>query len=544
MVEGTPVDWVRKQPGAYQMVSDQNGTRLEPSKSMAVRVVGTVFFLVMASITALFSLGIYNQAQSVDESPSVSGCWNFQTEVIVGGNPPYCFDGTIRGVIESTEVSEDQHIRERFEDLETGETFTEEYRWEDVGDSIVYGFMEDERYYCVRFVPEFALPEDWVPADIDDAFVYPDWCGTSVENQDTRVYEEGAHPYDDVWMYEADDVGEMSSFLYVHTTTEDRFSERHYTAKSLVEQERTEWEAEGEVFGLWALCCTVPITLLFLFAADQRPRVFVINQEAKTITRRRSGRYPSFSRTWSDVNFSATTVVRSVRQRHHSTGGTDDSPAEHWTTDHTGLNIVIRYGQHQQVLLFFEDDGDVNVHGKTISDFMAAIGSEFRHDGIQNLQAEMFARPTLQYIAESNGVTEWNDNTATHIVNWYYESDPHFIEKYPQFEENPEFMLEPHGNRPLKEMYWRPFFDGAGLSTVASTEDAQRLLDHLLALRYPESGGHGAALVAESNDVMDTSRAHAPPVADANAFTVDVDAGSKDDGSTGSFWTFDDMDEP
>ena len=544
MVEGTPVDWVRKQPGAYQMVSDQNGTRLEPSKSMAVRVVGTVFFLVMASITALFSLGIYNQAQSVDESPSVSGCWNFQTEVIVGGNPPYCFDGTIRGVIESTEVSEDQHIRERFEDLETGETFTEEYRWEDVGDSIVYGFMEDERYYCVRFVPEFALPEDWVPADIDDAFVYPDWCGTSVENQDTRVYEEGAHPYDDVWMYEADDVGEMSSFLYVHKTTEDRFSERHYTAKSLVEQERTEWEAEGEVFGLWALCCTVPITLLFLFAADQRPRVFVINQEAKTITRRRSGQYPSFSRTWSDVNFSATTVVRSVRQRHHSTGGTDDSPAEHWTTDHTGLNIVIRYGQHQQVLLFFEDDGDVNVHGKPISDFMAAIGSEFRHDGIQNLQAEMFARPTLQYIAESNGVSEWNDNTATHIVNWYYESDPHFIEKYPQFEENPEFMLEPHGNRPLKEMYWRPFFDGAGLSTVASTEDAQRLLDHLLALRYPESGGHGAALVAESNDVMDTSRAHPPPVDDAAAFTVEADAGRKDDGSTGSFWTFDDMDTP
>ena len=31
MVEGTPVDWVRKQPGAYQMVSDEDGTRLELS---------------------------------------------------------------------------------------------------------------------------------------------------------------------------------------------------------------------------------------------------------------------------------------------------------------------------------------------------------------------------------------------------------------------------------------------------------------------------------------------------------------------------------
>ncbi|MAH40746.1 MAG: hypothetical protein CMO41_00670, partial [Verrucomicrobiales bacterium] len=256
MVEGYPVAWVKKKPGAYRMVSDQHGTRLELSESRVVRVVGTVFFLVMASITTLFSLGIYNEAQSVDESPSVSGCWNFQTEVVVGGNPPYCFEGTIRGVIESIEVSEDQHIRERTEDLETGETYTGEYRWEDVGDSIVYGFMGDERYYCVRFVPEFALPEDWVPADIDDAFEYPDWCESPVEGQEDRVYEEGAHPYDDVWMYEAHDVGEMSSFLYVHKTSETENMERHYIAKSYIEQERAEWEAEGEGFGLGALFCT------------------------------------------------------------------------------------------------------------------------------------------------------------------------------------------------------------------------------------------------------------------------------------------------
>ena len=67
MVEGKPVVWVKKKPDAYRMVADQDGTRLEPSKSMTLRVVGTVFFLVMASITTLFSLGIYNEAQSVDE---------------------------------------------------------------------------------------------------------------------------------------------------------------------------------------------------------------------------------------------------------------------------------------------------------------------------------------------------------------------------------------------------------------------------------------------------------------------------------------------
>ncbi|MEE2973844.1 MAG: hypothetical protein VX831_01235, partial [Candidatus Thermoplasmatota archaeon] len=446
MLEGHPVVWVRKQPGAYQMVSDQDGTRLEPSKSLALRVAGTVFFLVMASITTLFSLGIYNEAQSVDE-PSASGCWNWQTEVIVGGNPPYCFDGTIRGVIESIEVSEDQHIRERVEDWETGYTYTQEYRWEDVGDSIVYGFMEDDRYYCVRFAPEFALPEDWVPADIDDAFEYPDWCGSSAEGQEDRVYEEGAHPYDDVWMYEADDVGAMSSFLYAHKTSETGHMERHYIAESYIEQDRAEWEAEDE-FGLGALFCTVPMTLLFLFAADQRPRVFVINQQAKTITRRRSGRYPSFSRTWSDVNFSATSVIRSVRKKvSTSASGHDESYVSE--SNHPGLNIVIRYGQHQQVLLFFEDGGDVNVHGKTISDFMTAIGLEFQagQDNGRDDQAALYARPTLDYLADYNGgVAQWDDHTANYIIGWYYESDPDFIKKYPQAEHDPEFMLEPHGD--------------------------------------------------------------------------------------------------
>ena len=554
MVEGTPVVWVKKNPSAYRMVADQDGTRLEPSKSMAVRVVGTVFFLMMASITTLFSLGIYNEAQSVDESPSVSGCWNWQTEIIVGGNPPYCFDGTIRGEIESIEVSEDQHIRERVEDWETGYTYTQEYRWEDVGDSIVYGHIEGGRYLCVRYVPEFALPEDWLPADIDDAFEYPDWCGSSAEGQEDRVYEEGAHPYDDVWMYEADDVGAMSSFLYVHKTSETGHMERQYITKSYIEQDRAEWDAEGELFGLGALCCTVPITLLFLFAADQRPRVFVINQQAKTITRRRSGRYPSFSRTWSDVNFSATSVIRSVRQQRHSgAAGADGSLGEVWTTDHPGLNIVISYGPFREVLLFFEDGGDVNVHGPVISDFMAAMGVEINLHGVANPQAEMYARPTLDYLAEYNGgVRLWDDQSANFIIGWYYESDPDFIKKYPQFEHDPEFMLEPYGNRPFKEMYRRPLYEGAGLTTVRSTEDAQRLLDHLLALRYPEpkeqetleSTEQETLPSLEKKAVVDASIAFAPSSSGKDDETVDVDFGRKGDKATGSFWTFDDAQNP
>ena len=537
MVEGHPVAWVKNKPGAYRMVSDQDGTRLEPSESMVVRVVGTVFFLVFAASAALFSVGIYSEAQSDEDSPLVTGCWGYQTEIILGGNPPYCYESYSDFI--DLELSEDQHVRETTQDPENGELYREEYRWEDVDDSVVYGFIFEGQYYCERFLPEFILEDDWVPEDFDDSFVYPDWCGTSVENQDTRVYEEGAHPYDDVWMYEAYDVGEMSSFLYVHKTTEDRYSERHYTAKSLVEQERTEWEAEGEVFGLWALCCTVPITLLFLFAADQRPRVFVINQEAKTITRRRSGRYPSFSRTWSDVNFSATTVVRSVRKKvSTSASGYDESSVSE--SYHPGLNIVISYGQFREVLLFFEDGGDVNVHAKTISDFMTAIGLEFQagQDNGRDDQAALYARPTLDYLADYNGgVAQWNDNTANFIIGWYYESDPKFIEKYPQAEHDPEFMLEPGGNRPFKEMYRRPLYDGAGITSVRSTEDAQRLLDHVLALRFLESSTQETTLKKEPKTEVDTTVAR-------RSFSVglkeDVGAessGPSSDSETPSFWS-------
>ena len=525
------------------MVSDHHGTRLEQSKSTFIGVIGTVFFLSLASQTVLFSVGTYQETTSAEDTSVVSGCWSHQAEIILGANPSYCLGETYGEVIDSLEVSEDQHIRENTRDSYTGELYTAEYRWEDLDDSVVYGFIEEGRYRCERFIPEFALENDWVVEDIDRSFEYPDWCGGSVENQDTRVYEEGAHPYDDVWMYWASDVGAMLTFLYEHKTAEDRYSERQYVAKSYVEQERAEWEGYGDVqFGLSALFCTVPITLLFLFAADQRPRVFVIDRQANTIKRKRRGRYPSFSRTWNNVNFPATAVVRSVRQRHHSTSATEDSPAEHWTTDHPGLNIVIEYGRHQHVLLFFEDGGDVNVHGQAISDFMAALGLGFSLEGIHDPQAEMFARPTLRYLAESNGAGEWNDETANFILSWYYESDPHFLEKYPQFETDPEFMLEPHGKRPFKEMYRRPLYEGAGLTSVRSTEDAQRLLDHLIALRQPPSN---SGPVTEMTTPSDGSGAPSWSTSIETPSELNQnDSEGTGEKAMGSFWSFDDANKP
>ena len=533
------------------MVSDQHGTRFESASGSAWRVIAGVSFLVLASLPISLSIYLLSGAEETYASEVLDECWEYQVEIQVGANPLYCLETLDYTTIISLEVSEDQHIREEIQDIEddaTTDVYT--YRWEEVDSSIVYGFISCETYDCFRFIPESNLEENWTVESLPGLhrFSYPLWCGDDYTDEEERTFEEGAHPFDGVWMYDADDPYTMKESLPRVKVEDNKFSYQLLESKAKVVSDRAEWDV-GIPFEM--LCCSLPLGLVLLFAADRRRKVFVIDRVNQRITRKRAGSLPSFSTTWSNVDFNSVQLVRRVRFKEHSSGGGEDGPVRTWTTSHPGVNLALRMEQSIQTLFFFEDGDDVSVHENVLKDLMNAMGvdlEEHADHGVMLNIAESLRdpedRPTLQYIAESNGVTEWNDNTATHIVNWYYESDPHFIEKYPQFEENPEFMLEPHGNRPLKEMYWRPFFDGAGLSTVASTEDAQRLLDHLLALRYPESGGHGAALVAESNDVMDTSRAHAPPVADANAFTVDVDAGSKDDGSTGSFWTFDDMDEP
>jgi hypothetical protein len=479
---GQPVVWVKKNTDAYRTVTDHETIRLEPSGSSLPRILGSLFFAGLASMLLLTSLNLYIEPDDPDDE-NREGCEPNQVEVKIGNNPLYCTSETWVNTIDSIEVSEDQHLRI------TGEDWAEVYRWEDIEESIVYGYLYGDQYQCVRYIPEFNLPEDWVVEDLETSFEYPEWCGSKDENQDTRVFEEGAHPYDDVWMYEAHDVAGMSVFLYTHKQTEGADSHREYIAMSAVET----WGpiSEGDVVLDNLLCFTLPLGLILLLGVDQRRRVFVMNRKTKTVIRKRSGRIPTlFSKTWANVDFSAMAIVRSVRQTQGTTQANEDAPRRVRASDPNGLNIVLKYGDEHVVLVFFEDGGDESIHGQTIRDFLAAMNLDLSYDSIEPLPSNgTFERPTLQYLADYNGVSEWNDLTAQHIIAWYYESDPHFIEKYPEFNENPEFMLEDGGDNPLKEMYWRPLFAEAGLTTVASDEDAQRLLDYLMALlgREPTS---------------------------------------------------------
>jgi len=101
-------------------------------------------------------------------------------------------------------------------------------------------------------------------------------------------------------------------------------------------------------------------------------------------------------------------------------------------------------------------------------------------------------------------------------------------------------MLKPHGNRPFKAMYRRPLDVGAGLTTIPSTEDEQRLLDHLLAMRQRELAG---TEVSESTAFLSSQ---APSWNDSTSTSqepMDTGVGRTGEGSMGSFWTIDDAKE-
>ncbi len=543
MDHGEPILWVKNDRDSHRVVSDQHGTRFESASGSAGRVIAGVFLLVLASLPISFSIYLLSGAEETDLPEVSDECWGYQVEIQVGANPPYCLETLGYSTIISLEVSEDQHIREEIQDREDdATTYVNTYRWEEVDSSIVYGFIWDGIYNCVRFIPEFNLEEDWTVASLDGPFSYPEWCDTDYIDEEERTFEEGAHPFDGVWMYDAYDIESMTEFLPRLKVEDNKETYEELVSKALVASNRADSLDAGAISSEM-LCCSLPLGLVFLFAADRRRKVFVIDRSSQRITRKRAGSWPSFSTTWSRVDFNSVQLVRSVRIKEHTSGGGEDGPTKHWTTSHPGVNLVLPMEQSIQTLFFFEDGNDASVHENVLKDLMNVMGAE--------------DRPTLQYLAESNGVSKWDDDTANFIIGWYYESDPYRPRNY----SDPEYMLEPHGNRPYKEMYIRPLYEGAGLTTVRSTEDAQRLLDHVLALRdekrqekeneiHAKKATEGATVdETEPSERTATINKRGPlgygPIEEETAqSTVSKDDESTESAPMGSFWSFDEAGEP
>jgi len=553
MVHGDPILWVKNDRDSHRVVSDEQGTRLEPTGGPAVRIAMSLILLVAASMFLGTSASIIqNHTETSSVIDGEEACRSDQIEVKIGDNPLYCkwigFPDSSELV--SLEVSEDQHIREetRFED----DVWVETYRWEDVDESIVYGFIEDGTYFCERLIPEFSLEEDWKVEDLYGSFTYPEWCGTEVADEESRTYEEGAHPYDDVWMYHASDIGAMTTFLHMHKVEENAWSYQEFESRASVAADLA-YDAWHEQTGapLELVCCSLPIGLIFLFAADRRRTVFVIDRSSQRITRKRAGSLPSFPTTWSGVDFNSVQLLRSVRIQEHRSGGGDEGPVHRWTTQHPGVNVMLTMEGHTQTLFFFEDDNDLTVHEGVLKDLMGAMGVDSDSLNIVELDRGAWDRPTLHYFTE---VQSWDsDGDAKHILEWYYR------------QQSVDVVFD--RGESVDEVYRRPIYEGAGLTTVANREDAERLLAHVIALRdkereaeknkpvdaseskrFGEGDGKTTTKQAASSEATSPVNKGGPwgygPIEDKTPPVVSEDGKSTGDGATSSFWSFDGAEKP
>ena len=118
--------------------------------SLILLVAASMFLGASASI-------IQNHTETSSVIDGEEACRSDQIEVKIGDNPLYC---KWIGFPDSSELVSLEVINTfaiRFED----DVWVETYRWEDVDESIVYGFIEDGTYFCERLIPEFSLEEDW-----------------------------------------------------------------------------------------------------------------------------------------------------------------------------------------------------------------------------------------------------------------------------------------------------------------------------------------------------------------------------------------------
>lgn len=168
------------------------------------------------------------QAHGQESSEPPSKCVNLgYGEIYLGDGTLYCQTTVINScngfgyctnmTPVSIMVGENQHFLEHTENLTDGnsepESQRKETRWEEVGRHVVYGVITtggDEgfgsnKYNCSLMMPATNLPDDWGLSDLEpnDEIQLPSWCGMPASDSD-RNYTDGAHPYDGIWMIEAD----------------------------------------------------------------------------------------------------------------------------------------------------------------------------------------------------------------------------------------------------------------------------------------------------------------------------------------------------
>lgn len=401
-----PLFWADRDPHLYGVVNEGPVIRFQEHRLPGPRRIGIIVCLLFAILPVAFSIAMVGELFQ-EASPGViqtveEGCGEFHVESgeLLPGKL-YCVPSSGPEVIslESLEVSDDQHIRERF-----GTEDVYEYRWEAVDDYVVFGEIFDGKYECMTLLPQNNLGDDWTYADLSiRAGQYnPDWCGSDVDDSARNYSSDEPHPYDGIWLYDVEYGDPMNRLSMVKFDGLDVLLQEGET-EVYMRDGGAPADAEG-FSGL--LCITVPISLLFLAGADPRKRALYFHVDAGKIVRRRVGRWPSFQTTWADVDFSSASLQRTVRIQEHVEHD-ENGPGRRWTTQHPGFDLRISRKNGPIIPVFFDDGGNLMLHESTILRLLKGLNL-----GEEHFHSHMKEAPEQQSAIKGASPAQMDDEDA------------------------------------------------------------------------------------------------------------------------------------
>ena len=403
-----PLIWAEPAPRRYSVIRDGSALRFQEKRlpNNKIFVIFVVFLLAIVPVGVSIALIHEFIVESAIPAMVEDACGEeyIEDDTVLPGQT-YCVDPEepYTYTLDSLEVSEDQHVREI-----DGEDVWE-YRWEDVDNYVVFGFVDEDAYYCYTFLPQTNLGGAWTYADLSvpEGRLHPEWCFTSFNGTERNYSSERSHPYDGVWLYYVGD-GDPQQGLEMDKNDGLNISSIDPVSLASLESEDGGFPIE--------LCLTLPLSLLLLAAADPRKRGIYFHANAGRFVRKRVGKLPSFQTTWDEVDFSSTKLQRRVRvQRHYDEGSK-------WTTEHPGFDLIISRRNGPIVPVFFEDGGNPQLHESTILALLKGLDvdeqryrSHLEADEAESIEA---AAPPVQNAEAKDGAasgalfTDAGDNTG------------------------------------------------------------------------------------------------------------------------------------
>tara|TARA_B110000305_G_C19425137_1_gene633151 strand:- start:1532 stop:2185 length:654 start_codon:yes stop_codon:yes gene_type:complete len=174
--------------------------------------------------------------------------------------------------------------------------------------------------------------------------------------------------------------------------------------------------------------------------------------------------------------------------RHSSGGGTDEGPTEYWTTTHKGIGVSFTTKSAPLEVFFLEHGEHFAKYDSTINQLCEILKLEVPEMVSLVSRTDWESAPQRGVSLDRFPVLNWaSDKDARHLVSWFNDLSPR------------EY------NYSLSEA-----LKGSGIMQLTSKQDAQVLLDYLVALLDQDMGFVADEKVPsearkESSDVLDTN---------------------------------------